>query len=138
MEVEGLGFDFTRGLKTIKRVVEHVVTLFFKVIFVQKYIKIIFFILKKLFLTSAHQNDLKIQKIIIWSIEKNKINLNFFESAFKTQQQTSTNCPRSPLEIHTRDDILCHFGYFIFNYILANLSLWVFYVLHFYMILPLS
>jgi len=65
LEVEGLGFDFTRGLKTIKRVVEHVVTLFFKVNFVQKYIKIIFFILKKLFLTSAHQNDLKIQKIII-------------------------------------------------------------------------
>ena len=36
--------------------------LFFKVFFIQKYIKIIFFIFKKIFLTSAHQNDLKISK----------------------------------------------------------------------------
>jgi hypothetical protein len=36
--------------------------LFFKVFFIQKYIKIIFFIFKKLFLTSTHQNDLKTSK----------------------------------------------------------------------------
>jgi len=34
----------------------------FKVIFIQKFIKIIFFIFKKLFLMSAHQNDLKTPK----------------------------------------------------------------------------
>jgi len=39
------------------------VRLFFKVFFNREYIKIIFFILKKVFLTSAHQNYLKILKI---------------------------------------------------------------------------
>jgi hypothetical protein len=39
-------------------------------------------------LISAHQNDLKIQKKIIWSREKNKIKLIFEKSAFKTQKQT--------------------------------------------------
>jgi len=39
------------------------VRLFFKIFFILKYIKIIFFIFKKLFLTSAHQNKLKILKI---------------------------------------------------------------------------
>jgi len=34
--------------------------LFFKVFFILKYIKIIFFIFKKLFLISMHQNNLKI------------------------------------------------------------------------------
>jgi hypothetical protein len=34
----------------------------FKIFFTRKYIKIIFFIFKKLFLTSAHQNDLKTLK----------------------------------------------------------------------------
>jgi len=38
------------------------VRLFFKVFFNREYIKIIFFILKKVFLTSAHQNYLKILK----------------------------------------------------------------------------
>jgi len=38
--------------------------LYFKVFFVLKYIKMIFFIFKKSFLKSAHQNDLKhIKKI---------------------------------------------------------------------------
>jgi hypothetical protein len=36
--------------------------LFFKVFFTRKYIKIIFFIFKKLFLTSAHQNYMKTLK----------------------------------------------------------------------------
>jgi hypothetical protein len=35
---------------------------FFKVFFTREYIKIIFFIFKKVFLTSAHQNYLKILK----------------------------------------------------------------------------
>jgi hypothetical protein len=30
----------------------------------------------------------KYQKIIIWSKDKNKKNLNFFKSIFKTQKQT--------------------------------------------------
>jgi hypothetical protein len=41
---------------------ESVVALFFKVFFTQKYIKIIFFIFKKLFFTPVHQNDLKHKK----------------------------------------------------------------------------
>jgi hypothetical protein len=36
--------------------------MFCKVFFIKKYIKIIFFIFKKLFLASAHQNNLKISK----------------------------------------------------------------------------
>ena len=50
---------------------------FSKYFFTWKYIKIIFFILKKLFLISTHQNDLKIKKILIWS-KKN----NFFQKRF--------------------------------------------------------
>jgi len=61
--------------------------LFFKIIFILKYIKIIFFIFKKLFLISAHQNDLKIpKKILIWIKEKNFKNLKFFKNTFKTQK----------------------------------------------------
>jgi len=36
----------------------------------------------------AHQNDLKTQKILIWSKEKNKKISNFFKNAFETQKQT--------------------------------------------------
>jgi hypothetical protein len=65
------------------------VWLFFKVFFIWKCIKIIYiFIFFKLFLISAHQNDLKTLKILIWSKEKNKKNLNFFKSIFETQKQT--------------------------------------------------
>jgi len=40
--------------------------LFFKVLFIQKSIKIIFFLfLKKLFLISVHKNDIKIPKKIL-------------------------------------------------------------------------
>jgi hypothetical protein len=42
------------------------------------------FFFKKLFLTLAHQNDMKIsKKILIRRKVKNKKNLNYFESAFK-------------------------------------------------------
>jgi hypothetical protein len=44
------------------------------------------FFKKNLFLTSAHQNDTKTPKNLIWSKEKNKINLNFFINAFETQK----------------------------------------------------
>jgi hypothetical protein len=61
----------------------------FKVFFIWKCIKIIFFIFKKLVLTSAPQNDLKTPKIYInLKQRKNKKNLNFFKSIFKTQKQT--------------------------------------------------
>jgi uncharacterized membrane-anchored protein YitT (DUF2179 family) len=39
-------------------------------------------------LISAYQNDLKTQKILIWSKEKNKKISNFFKNAFETQKQT--------------------------------------------------
>jgi len=58
----------------------------FKVFFISKHIKIIFFIFLKLFLTSAHQNDLKTSKHI--NLKKNKQNLNFFKSASEMQCQT--------------------------------------------------
>ena len=41
----------------------NIIWLLFKIFFIKKYIKIIFFLfLKKLFLISIHQNDLKIHK----------------------------------------------------------------------------
>jgi len=57
----------------------------------RKYIKIIFFLfLKKLFLTSAHQNDLKTQKKNNLK-QKNKIKIQIFlKNTFKTQKQTET------------------------------------------------
>jgi hypothetical protein len=60
-------------------VFESVVVVVFQSVFARKCIKIIFFILKKLFLTSTHQNDLK--------IKKNIKNNNFF----KTQKQPAQN-----------------------------------------------
>jgi hypothetical protein len=54
--------------------------LFFKVFFTQKYIKIIFFIFKKLFLILTHQNDLKTQKNI--NLKKNKKNLIFLKTHY--------------------------------------------------------
>ena len=65
------------------------VIIVFKVFFTQKSIKIIFFLFfKKLFLISAHQNDLKtLKKILIWSKEKNKKKLNFFKNTFETQNK---------------------------------------------------
>jgi hypothetical protein len=50
-----------------------------------KYIKIIFFIFKNLFLTSTHQNDLKLSKKNI-NLKLKK--LIFFKNIFKTQKQT--------------------------------------------------
>jgi len=47
-----------------------------------------FFIFKKLFLTSAHQNDLKTLKNINLKLKKNKKILNFFKNIFKMQKQT--------------------------------------------------
>jgi len=48
-----------------------VAVVFSRCLFTQKCIKIIFFIFKKLFLTSKHQNDQKTQKkIILKSIKK--------------------------------------------------------------------
>jgi hypothetical protein len=44
-----------------------------------------FFIFKKLFLTSAHQNNLKTQKKYEFEVKKKiKKNFNFFKSAIKT------------------------------------------------------
>jgi hypothetical protein len=53
------------------------------VFFAWKCIKIIFFHLKKLFLTSAHQNNLKTLKIILSK------NIIFHETPFETQSQTT-------------------------------------------------
>jgi hypothetical protein len=53
----------------------------------KKYQNNIYF-LKKLFLTSAHQNDLKTPKKINLKQRKNKKNLNFFKNTFETQKQT--------------------------------------------------
>jgi hypothetical protein len=57
--------------------------LLFKMCFMPKYIKIIFFILKKLFLKSAHQNNLKHKKIK-FLIKKN----NFFQNTVHPRVQT--------------------------------------------------
>jgi hypothetical protein len=60
--------------------------LLFKVLFTQKCIEIIFFfIFKKLFLISAHQNDIKTYKKINLKQRKNNF---FFKNAFKTQKQS--------------------------------------------------
>jgi hypothetical protein len=65
------------------------VVVVFQNIFYLGCIKIIFFIFKKLFLISAHQNDLKTPKNInLKQRKKNKINSNFFKNAFETQKQT--------------------------------------------------
>jgi hypothetical protein len=58
------------------------------VFFIGKYIKIIFF-LKKLFLISAHQNDLKTPKNINLKQRKNKKKLYVFKNVFETQKQIS-------------------------------------------------
>jgi len=52
--------------------------LLFKVFFVLKCIKIIFFIFKKLFLRSAHQNNLKHTKKLIFNKKKFWISLHLF------------------------------------------------------------
>jgi hypothetical protein len=67
--------------------------LFFKMFFIQKYIKIYF--LKKLFWTSAHQNDLKIPK----NINFKKKNLIFFKNTFKILKQTDFLIQRNDMEI---------------------------------------
>jgi hypothetical protein len=46
-----------------------------------------FLFLKKLFLTSVHQNDLKIQKNINLKQNKKKVS-NYFKNAFETQIRT--------------------------------------------------
>jgi hypothetical protein len=48
----------------------------------------IFFIFKKLFLISAHQNDQKTLKNINLKQRKNKKISNFFKNIFETQKQT--------------------------------------------------
>jgi hypothetical protein len=54
---------------------------FLKYFLQKKYIKIIFFLFKKLFLSSAHQNNLKIQKNI--NLKQRKIkNFKFFLKYF--------------------------------------------------------
>jgi hypothetical protein len=59
------------------------VWLFFKVFFIQKYIKIIFFLFfKKLFLISAYQNNLKTPEKNNLK-EKNKKISNYFKNAFE-------------------------------------------------------
>ena len=63
--------------------------LFFKVFFTRKYIKIIFFIFKKLFLTSTHQKSKNTKKNINLK-KKNKKNSNFFRNPFKIQKQTGS------------------------------------------------
>jgi hypothetical protein len=55
--------------------------LFFKIFFIYKYIKIIFF---KLFLILVHQNDLKILQNI-------NFKSNYFKNIFKTQKQIKSN-----------------------------------------------
>jgi hypothetical protein len=62
----------------------------FKLLFTWKCIKIIFF-LKKLFLISAHQNDLKTPKNINLKQRKNKKKLYIFKNAFETQKQIGFN-----------------------------------------------
>jgi hypothetical protein len=57
------------------------------VLFILKYIKIIILFLKKLFLTSAHQNDLKKSKTYKFKAKKKKF-LKFFKSTFLPQCQT--------------------------------------------------
>jgi hypothetical protein len=57
--------------------------LLFKVFFNWKCIKIIFFfIFKKLFLISAHQNDMKTQKKINLKKRKKEKKFNFFQKRF--------------------------------------------------------
>jgi hypothetical protein len=51
------------------------------VFYLEMYQNNIFFIFKKLFLILTHQNDLKTSKNINLK-KKNKINSNFFKSAF--------------------------------------------------------
>jgi len=58
----------------------------FKNVFYLKIYQNIF--LKKLFLISAHQNDMKIQKKLIWNKEKNLKKLNLKKDVFETQKQT--------------------------------------------------
>jgi len=49
----------------------------------------VFFIFKKLFLISAHQNDLKISKIYYFEVNKKiKKKLIFLKNTFKTQKYT--------------------------------------------------
>jgi hypothetical protein len=61
---------------------ENITVVIFKIFFIWKYIKIIyFFIFKKLFLILAHQNDLKISKNINLKQRKNII---FFQKRFWT------------------------------------------------------
>jgi hypothetical protein len=53
--------------------------------FTRKYIKIIFFIFLKLFLTSTHQNDLKTPKNM--NLKQKKIKKNyFFKNTFKMKK----------------------------------------------------
>jgi hypothetical protein len=60
-------------------VFESVVAVVFQCVFTRKYIKIIyFFIFKKLFLISAHQNDLKTPKTYKFEAKKKIKNFKFF------------------------------------------------------------
>jgi len=76
--------------------------LFFKLFFIQKCIKIKFFIFKKLFLLSTYQNNLKTPKNINLKQIKKLKNINFFKNVFETQTQTRLKKRLGPLLAHIR------------------------------------
>jgi hypothetical protein len=64
--------------------------LLFKLLFTWKYIKIIyFFIFKKLFLISTHQNDLKTQNIYQFEAKKKIKKLIFLKALLKRKNKQS-------------------------------------------------
>jgi len=66
-----------------KTCIKYLVAIVFQRFFIWKYIKISFFICKKLFLISAHQNNLKTSKNINMKQRKNKKILIFSKAFLK-------------------------------------------------------